>query len=105
MRRPLSFTVGSFKPEAIELDYETVDWKPAEGRRLTEALYEEYALQSIRIAGSQGHPTPLVQSAAMASVAPPKPAYRPRLLNKAAERSLCIGASGVKEYAWATTSA
>jgi predicted RNA methylase len=70
---------GAFVSDAVELAYETVDWKPAEGRCLTEALYEEYALQSIRIAGSQVHPTALVQSAAMASVAPPKPAYRPRL--------------------------
>ena len=67
-------------PEAaVELVYDTVDWTPAEGARLTDALYEEYGLQAIRIAGSQAHPTQLVQSAAMASVAPPKPAYRPHL--------------------------
>ena len=64
---------------AVELGYETVAWTPAEGGRITEALYEEYALQSIRIAGSQPHPTKLVQSAAMASVAPPVPSYRPHL--------------------------
>ncbi len=63
----------------MELAYETIDWKPAEGGRLSEALYEDYALQSIRIPGAQPHPTRLVQSAAMASVAPPKPAYRPHL--------------------------
>ena len=57
--------------EAEPLAYETVDWRPAETGRLTEALYEAYGLQSIRISGSQAHPTPLVQSAAMASVAPP----------------------------------
>jgi hypothetical protein len=66
-------------PDACELAYETVAWKPAEAGRLTDALYEAYALQSIRIPGAQAHPTPLVQSAAMASVAPPKPAYRPHL--------------------------
>ncbi|KAH2816894.1 hypothetical protein KXV85_004041, partial [Aspergillus fumigatus] len=38
-----------------------------------------YALQSVRIPGSQPHPTKLVQSAAMASVAPPIPSYRPYL--------------------------
>jgi predicted RNA methylase len=64
--------------EVVELAYETVDWKPAEGR-LSEALYEDYALQSIRISGAHAHPTRLVQSAAMASVAPPRPTYRPRL--------------------------
>ena len=65
--------------EGIELVYETVDWAPPEGGRLTDALYEEYGSQSIRISGSQAHPTRLVQSAAMASVAPPKPTYRPHL--------------------------
>ena len=67
------------EPTAVELVYETVDWAPPGGARLTDALYEGYALQSIRIPGSQAHPTRLVQSAAMASVAPPKPSYRPHL--------------------------
>ncbi|TFV35253.1 hypothetical protein E4K66_27385 [Bradyrhizobium frederickii] len=66
-------------PEGVELAYETVEWSPPEGGRLTDALYEEYGLQSIRISGSCAHPTKLVQSAAMASVAPPKPSYRPHL--------------------------
>ncbi|OYY88392.1 MAG: methylase [Rhizobiales bacterium 35-66-30] len=66
-------------PEGAALAYETMDWTPAEGAHLTEAIYEEYGLQSIRIPGAQAHPTKLVQSAAMASVAPPKPSYRPTL--------------------------
>jgi predicted RNA methylase len=74
--RPLTATTA---PEAIELAYEPVTWSPAEDRKLTDALYEEYGLQSIRIPGAQAHPTKLVQSAAMASVAPPVPAYRPHL--------------------------
>jgi predicted RNA methylase len=69
------------EPEAIELVYETLDWKPVEGGNITDALYEEYGLQSIRIPGAQAHPTKLVQSAAMASVAPPQPSYRPHLLS------------------------
>ena len=52
---------------------------PAESGRITEVLYEEYGLQTIRIPDSQAHPTKLVQSVAMASVAPPKPSYRPHL--------------------------
>ena len=67
------------EPAAIELAYEAVDWAPAQSGRITEALYEGYGLQSIRIPGSASHPTRLVQSAAMASVAPPKPGYRPHL--------------------------
>jgi len=65
--------------ETLELSYEPCDWAPGEAGRLTDALYEGYALQSIRIAGALPHPTKLVQSAAMASVAPPKPSYRPHL--------------------------
>ncbi len=61
----------------VELCYEAVDWKPAERDCLADALYEPYTLQSIRIARAKPHPTKLVQSAAMASVAPPKPGYRP----------------------------
>jgi predicted RNA methylase len=65
--------------ESVALDYQTVSWTPPEGGRLSDSIYEAYALQSIRIPGAQSHPTKLVQSAAMASVAPPKPSYRPRL--------------------------
>jgi protein strawberry notch len=65
--------------DTVEIAYDTVDWKPAEGGRLSEVLYEDYALQSIRIPDAQAHPTRLVESAAMASVAPPRPTYRPRL--------------------------
>ena len=67
------------EPVGVELVYEAVDWAPGASGRITEALYEGYALQSIRIPGAQAHPTRLVQSAAMASVAPPKPTYRPHL--------------------------
>ncbi|MUZ62574.1 strawberry notch-like NTP hydrolase domain-containing protein [Agrobacterium vitis] len=74
----LAATVAS-DPQSMELAYETVDWTPPDTAHLTDAIYEEYGLQSIRIPGSQAHPTKLVQSAAMASVAPPKASYRPML--------------------------
>jgi len=47
--------------------------------RLSDAIYETFCLQAIDIPGAAPHPTNLVQSAAMASVAPPKPSYRPKL--------------------------
>jgi predicted RNA methylase len=81
-----SVTVATFEPVGDELVYETVDWKPAEGGSITEALYEPYGLQSLCIKGACPHPTRLVQSAAMASVAPPKPSYRPRLPAKVVTR-------------------
>jgi predicted RNA methylase len=78
-RSQRSCAANNIEPAGVEIAYETVDWKPAETGCITDALYEGYALQSIRIPGSQTHPTRLVQSAAMASMAPPKPAYRPDL--------------------------
>ena len=72
-------TPAPIEPEGAELAYETVDWTPAEDGRITDAIYEEYGLQAIRIPGAQAHPTKLVQSVAMASVAPPRPSYRPHL--------------------------
>ena len=68
-------------PAVIELAYETRDWTPADGAsaRLTASLYEGYALQAIHIPDAEPHPTKLVQSAAMAAVAPPRPSYRPHL--------------------------
>ncbi|MBB6414069.1 strawberry notch family protein [Mesorhizobium sangaii] len=64
---------------AVPLAYELRDWMAEEGGRLTDTIYEPYALQSIDIPRAKPHPTPLVQSAAMAAVAPPKPSYRPLL--------------------------
>jgi len=73
-----SITPAAPEMPAAELTYETIDWTPP-ADRMGEGIYEPYALQSLRIPGARPHPTPLVQSAAMASVAPPKPAYRPHL--------------------------
>ncbi|MFX8938027.1 strawberry notch-like NTP hydrolase domain-containing protein, partial [Acinetobacter baumannii] len=64
---------------ATEVAYEAVNWTPTDASTITDALYEAYTLQSICIPSAQAHPTKLVQSAAMASVAPPKPSYRPHL--------------------------
>ena len=64
---------------AVPLAYELRDWMPEEGGRLTDTIYEPYALQSIHIGRAKPHPTPLVQSAAMAAVASPKASYRPLL--------------------------
>ena len=72
-------TASIAESEGLPLAYETIDGTTNESARLSDGIYEEYRLQSIRIIGSQVHPTRLVQSAAMASVAPPKPSYRPHL--------------------------
>jgi predicted RNA methylase len=79
IKSPRRFAAAVVESAAVDLPYETVDWAPEKSGRITDALYEGYVLQSIRISGSQAHPTRLEQSAAMASVAPPKPSYRPHL--------------------------
>jgi hypothetical protein len=66
--------------DVVELAYEACEWQPAEGARLTAGIYEGYVLQSLRIPDAKPHPTKLVQSAAMAAVAPPPPSYRPHVL-------------------------
>lgn len=76
--KPARQVIASSTP-ALPLAYELRDWMPEEGGRLTDTIYEPYALQSIDIPRAKPHPTPLVQSAAMAAVAPPKPSYRPLL--------------------------
>ncbi|MEY8838598.1 strawberry notch-like NTP hydrolase domain-containing protein [Cribrihabitans sp. XS_ASV171] len=66
--------------EAEELDYALRDAAEDEdAARLSDAIYETFRLQAIDIPAAAPHPTKLVQSAAMASVAPPKPSYRPNL--------------------------
>ena len=45
----------------------------------SDKLYEPYTVKTIVIEGAKPHPTALVQSASMASVAPPMPSYVPQL--------------------------
>jgi len=81
---PIVAKIPKPEPEPIDLTqgeplvYQAVDWSAPDGE-LRECLYEAYAPQSVVIEGAGNHPTPLVQSAAMASVAPPKPSYVPTL--------------------------
>ncbi|WDA39286.1 strawberry notch-like NTP hydrolase domain-containing protein [Sphingobium sp. YC-XJ3] len=77
--RPRLAVPAPAEPTGVLLDYEVADWTDEVSARLSDTLYEPYTLQSLRIPGAQQHPTKLVQSAAMASVAPPKPNYRPHL--------------------------
>ncbi|WPZ27756.1 bifunctional class I SAM-dependent methyltransferase/DEAD/DEAH box helicase (plasmid) [Sulfitobacter pontiacus] len=66
--------------EAADLAYTLRDaTEDGASARLSDAIYETFRLQAIDVPGAAPHPTKLVQSAAMASVAPPKPTYRPKL--------------------------
>ena len=67
-------------PDTEDLAYTLRDTADDLGAaRLSDAIYETFRLQAIDIPGAAPHPTKLVQSAAMASVAPPKPSCRPQL--------------------------
>ncbi|API55186.1 MULTISPECIES: strawberry notch-like NTP hydrolase domain-containing protein [Rhizobium] len=65
--------------EIIELSYELHDAAAPDHIGAADGLYEPYRLQSIHIPDAKPHPDTLVESLAMASVAPPKPTYRPHL--------------------------
>ncbi|KAF5881638.1 bifunctional class I SAM-dependent methyltransferase/DEAD/DEAH box helicase [Rhizobium sp. PEPV16] len=65
--------------EIIELSYELRDAQPKDEANAADGIYETYRLQSIHIPDAKPHPDTLVESFAMASVAPPKPSYRPHL--------------------------
>jgi predicted RNA methylase len=65
--------------EIIELSYELRDAQPKDEANAADGIYEPYRLQSIHIPDAKPHPDRLVESVAMASVAPPKPCYRPHL--------------------------
>jgi hypothetical protein len=78
----------SIEPAGVQLEYQPRDWSSERSGDLTEAIYEAYSLQSVDIPGAIPHPTKLVQSAAMASVAPPKPSYHPRLPREIASGGL-----------------
>jgi hypothetical protein len=75
-----TLTTTGAQLEATDLAYTLRDaTEDAASARLSDAIYETFRLQAIDIPGAEPHPTKLVQSAAMASVAPPKPSYRPKL--------------------------
>ncbi|MHC2296093.1 putative RNA methylase [Rhizobium mongolense] len=65
--------------EIVELTYELRDAVPKDETCAADGIYEPYRLQAIHIPDARPHPDRLVESVAMASVAPPKPSYRPHL--------------------------
>ena len=80
--RPADPQVRDWGPVA-ELDYETSPANPegkvSEPEATHAGVYEPWCSRTARISGACEHPTPLVQSAAMAAVPHPVPSYRPML--------------------------
>lgn len=66
----------AFLSGAVPVAYEVRPWG-GEGRDV--GLYQAYALGRIGLTDPRPHPSPLVESGPMASVAPPVPTYRPVL--------------------------
>jgi predicted RNA methylase len=77
--RPVSLPPVRVGDEVVELDYELRDAAPKARVDVADGIYEPYHLQAIHIPDAKSHPDKLVESVAMASVAPPKPTYRPHL--------------------------
>lgn len=65
-----------FLQTATRVEYETVPWT---GPGKTVGLYQAYQLSRVRFERSTPHPSDLVESGPMASVALPSPTYRPVL--------------------------
>ncbi len=67
-----------FGPVA-ELRYEAGPFAVDAGDTAGAGPFEPWRARTLRVAGAMAHPTPLVQSGAMAAVPHPRPAYRPML--------------------------
>lgn len=61
-----------------EIQVEHSDQAAAQGE-MSDAIFENYTPQRLKIPGAKPHPGKLVQSAAMAAVEPPAPSYTPNL--------------------------
>lgn len=77
--RSLSSPVARVDDEVVALSYELRDATSMNRVDVADGIYEPYRLQAIHIPDAKPHPDKLVESVAMASVAPPKPTYRPHL--------------------------
>ena len=75
----------AFLSDTAPVAYETCAWS-GEGHDV--GLYQAYALGRIRFPKAAPHPSPLVESGPMASVAPPAPSYRAVLPTRIAEQAL-----------------
>jgi hypothetical protein len=86
--KPESGTATS--SERIELEHAEPGTQTAS--EISESLYEEYQPQRVKVPGAKKHPGPLVQSAAMASVEPPLPKYKPALPREVIDKGLLSNA-------------
>ena len=76
-----------FGPVA-ELRYEAGPFEGDAGDTTAAGPFAPWRPRTVRIAGAMAHPTPLVQSGAMAAVPHPRPAYRPMLPERVVSEGL-----------------
>lgn len=71
---------GSGEPGSVVVSERASGQSQTEGGKVNaNSTFESYRPQRVEIAGAKPHPGKLVQSAAMAAVEPPRPAYTPNL--------------------------
>ena len=70
------------------LRYEAGPFEDDAGEATAAGPFAPWRPRTVRIAGAMAHPTPLVQSGAMAAVPHPRPAYRPMLPERVVSEGL-----------------
>lgn len=83
--RPVPPSPDRVDDQVVELAYELRQAATKTHIDVADGIYEPYRLQAIHIPDAKPHPDKLVESVAMASVAPPKPTYRPHLPKRVVE--------------------
>lgn len=73
---------------AESIDVQSADATEVAVREVGDGTFSEYRPAKVRIAGAKPHPTPLVESSAMAAVLPPDPTYKPILPQKSIDAGM-----------------
>ncbi|MGD0420565.1 MAG: strawberry notch-like NTP hydrolase domain-containing protein [Xanthobacteraceae bacterium] len=74
------------RSERVELEHAEPGSQGA--AEISDSLYDQYRPQRVKVPGAKPHPSKLVESAAMASVPPPAPTYKPSLPRAVIEKGL-----------------
>ncbi len=88
VQQAISVVHKAITPSWLNLVKLTYSPTPVTSGELSDQLYESYSSCPIEIDGALPHPTPLVESAAMSSVAMPRPEYQPLLPVEVLEKGL-----------------
>jgi predicted RNA methylase len=88
--RPADSTAGAGRPDVALPESETVSLTGGEAQAakpaaFSDSIFDDYAPRKVNVPGAKPHPSPLVESAAMASIDPPDVTYQPKLPKGALE--------------------